>query len=142
MLRIGAPWGTCPAVYGPYKTIYTGANRWSRQGIWLEIFGSLTGHSPIHGRSTIDGTHIKAHRSVGGAKGAYAQALGLSRGGKTTKLHVLTDKQGRPRVLLLTAGNINDISISRALLHVAGPVRGLIANRGYDDNHLRLFLTQ
>jgi len=52
----------------------------------------------------------------------------------------LTDEHGRPRVLLLTAGNINDISVARALLKAAGPVRRLIADRGYDANHLRRFL--
>jgi transposase len=42
----------------------------------------------------------------------------------------------------LTAGNINDISIARALLQKVGPVRGLIADRGYDANHLRRFLAE
>ena len=66
-----------------------GANpRWSRQGLWLEIFETLTGQSSIHGLAMIDSTHIKAHRSAGGAKrGAYFQALGQLRGGKTSKLH-------------------------------------------------------
>ena len=45
-------------------------------------------------------------------------------------------------MLLLTAGNINDISIARALLKAAGPVRQLIADRGYDANHLRRFLAE
>lgn len=44
--------------------------------------------------------------------------------------------------MLLTAGNINDISIARALLQRGGPVRGLIADRGYDANHLRRFLAE
>ena len=73
-------------------------------------------------------------------RGAYLQALGQSRGGKTSKLHALSDGQGRPRVLLLTAGNINDISIARALLQRVGPVSRLLADRGYDANHLRRFL--
>jgi transposase len=42
--------------------------------------------------------------------------------------------------LLLTAGNINDIGVARALLQKVGPVRRLIADRGYDANHLRRFL--
>ena len=42
--------------------------------------------------------------------------------------------------MLLTAGNINDISIARALLQRAGPVSRLLADRGYDANHLRRFL--
>jgi IS5 family transposase len=52
----------------------------------------------------------------------------------------LSDGLGRPLALLLTAGNINDIGVARALLQRVGPVRRLIADRGYDANHLRRFL--
>ena len=45
-------------------------------------------------------------------------------------------------MLLLTAGNINDISVARALLQAVGPVPRLIADRGYDANHLRQFLAE
>jgi transposase len=43
MLRCGARWRDCPEVYGPYTTIYNRFNRWSRQGIWTDIFYGLTG---------------------------------------------------------------------------------------------------
>jgi transposase len=112
MLRSGARWRDCPAVYGPYTTVYNRFNRWSRQGLWLEIFQALTGQSAIRGLAMIDSTHIKARRK----RRAYFQAIGQSRGGRTSKLHAVTDGQGRPRALLLTAGNINDISVARALL--------------------------
>jgi len=69
MLRSGARRRDCPAVYGPYTTIYNRFNRWSRQGVWLTIFEALTGHSAIHGMAAVDSTHIKAHRSAAGGKG-------------------------------------------------------------------------
>jgi transposase len=69
MLRIGARWRDCPTEYGPYTTIYNRFNRWSRQGIWFEMFEALTGHCGIWGSVAIDATHIKAHRSAAGAKG-------------------------------------------------------------------------
>lgn len=59
------------------------------------------------------------------------------RGGCTSKLHSLADAKGRPRVLILTAGNINDITVAASLLDHAGPLRGLLADRAYDANHLR-----
>ena len=65
------------------------------------------------------------------------QSAERSRGGRTTKLHGLVDDHGRPRVLLLSAGNINDISMAEALLAAAGPIRRLLADRGYDADHLR-----
>lgn len=79
MLRSGARRRDCPAVYGPYTTIYNRFNRWSRQGLWLQIFETLTGQSPIHGLAMIDSTHIKAHRSAGGAKGGPISRRSASR---------------------------------------------------------------
>ena len=53
----------------PYTTIYNRFNRWSKQGLWFEIFRALTGSSGVIGTACIDSTHIKAHRSAGGGKG-------------------------------------------------------------------------
>lgn len=69
MLRSGARWRDCPTAYGPYTTVYNRFNRWSRQGVWQAIFTALTGSSGMVGSMAIDATHIKAHRSAGGAKG-------------------------------------------------------------------------
>ena len=44
MLQSGARWRDCPAEYGPYTTVYNRFNRWSRQGIWHDMFKALTGH--------------------------------------------------------------------------------------------------
>lgn len=43
-------------------------------------------------------------------------------------------------MLLLSAGNTNDIAMARGLVEAAGPARRLIADRGYDANHLRALL--
>ena len=69
MLRSGARWRDCPAEFGPYTTVYNRFNRWSRQGIWHEIFYALTGQTGVYSSASIDATHIKAHRSAAGAKG-------------------------------------------------------------------------
>ncbi len=52
----------------------------------------------------------------------------------------MTDDEGRPRVLLLSPGNINDIVLAPALLAAAGPIKGLIADKAYDANSLRQLL--
>ncbi len=69
MLRSGARWRDCPPEYGPYTTIYNRFNRWSRQGIWYQMFEALTGSTGIIGTVAIDSTQIKAHRSAAGGKG-------------------------------------------------------------------------
>jgi transposase len=72
MLRSGARWRDCPPDYGPYTTIYNRFNRWSRQGIWTDIFYALTGSTGMVGTMSIDSTHIKVHRSAAGAKGGLS----------------------------------------------------------------------
>jgi len=72
MLRTGALWRDCPPAYGPYTTIYNRFNRWSRQGVWHEVFRTLTGESGVFGTAAIDATHVKAHRSAAGGKGGLS----------------------------------------------------------------------
>src|ERR1700687_2976073 len=68
VLRTGMPWRDLPERYGPYTTAYTRFNRWSRRGIWKQIFDTLAAKS---GDSLylIDSTIVKAHRAASGAKG-------------------------------------------------------------------------
>jgi transposase len=79
MLRCGAPWRTCPAEYGPPTTIYNRYHRWSRQGVWQNVFKALTGSSGIFGTASIDATHVKAHRSASGAKGGTSHKRSAAR---------------------------------------------------------------
>ena len=73
MLRSGARWRDCPPDYGPYTTIYNRFNRWSRQGLWADIFYALTGSTGRVGSMAVDSTYIKAHRSAAGAKGGLSR---------------------------------------------------------------------
>jgi transposase len=70
-------------------------------------------------------------------RGAEAQAIGVSRGGRTTKIHAITDSQGRLFRFFLTPGNIADITAAYSLA-AALPSRGcLIGDAGYDATELR-----
>ena len=72
ILRSGARWRNCPAVYGPYSTVYNRFNRWSRQGIWTGIFYALTGSTGMYGTMSVDSTYVKVPRSATGAKGGLS----------------------------------------------------------------------
>ena len=63
MLRSGARWRDCPTDYGPYTTVYNRFNRWSRQGIWGDIFYALTGSTGMVGTTAT--TVTPAARSMG-----------------------------------------------------------------------------
>ena len=61
VLRSGCRWKDCPAVYGPYTTVYNRFNRWSGRGRWQGIFDALVVAVPNDTRS-IDSTSIKVQR--------------------------------------------------------------------------------
>ncbi len=81
-----------------------------------------------------------APTQVAGKKGDQEQAIGRSRGGRTTKIHAIVDDEGRPHALLLTGGNVADITGATQLLAATEPSAELIADKAYDADHLRAFL--
>lgn len=72
--------------------------------------------------------------------GEREQAIGRSRGGRTTKIHALIDAQGRPLAFRLTGGNVADIDVAAPLLCGTAPSAWLIGDKGYDADHLRTLL--
>jgi len=47
VLRTGMPWRDLPERYGPYTTAYNRFNRWSRRGIWKQIFDQVAVRSRV-----------------------------------------------------------------------------------------------
>jgi transposase len=89
VLKTGCRWQDCRAVYGPPTTVYNRFRPWTMRGIWRRLFDALARADPGDGQA-IDNTTAKAHRSAAGGKGgAEAQAIGRSRGGRTTKIHAI-----------------------------------------------------
>lgn len=89
--------------------------------------------------------HLRESASLGRRckRGAFNNAIGRSRGGQTTKIHALTDTIGRPRALLITAGNVHDLDGARSLLATGCRPEKLLADRAYDAKSLRdLLATQ
>ncbi len=86
-------------------------------------------------------------REKGRPEEPEGHALGRSRGGLTTKIHMLCDANGVPLRFLLSGGNASDINYAQPLLdgvHIP-TVRGrprkrckwLLADKGYDAEALR-----
>ncbi len=51
-----------------------------------------------------------------GKRGELTQAIGRSRGGRTTKIHALADHLCRPIAFILTGGQVADCAAADALL--------------------------
>jgi transposase len=63
------------------------------------------------------------------------QALGRSRGGFGTKVHVAVDALGNPVRLIATAGQVADVTQAEALMDGLEVEHG-IADKGYDSGEL------
>ena len=144
MLRMGCPWRDLPCGAAHWRTVYGYFVRWRDLGLWPRILRSLTQRAK--GRLCfIDASYIRVHQSGANPRGGpQAQALGVSRGGLTTKIHALVDGRGRALKLLLSAGNVVDIKMAPAL--VADLDREscgtLVADKGYDSDALRALLIE
>ena len=84
VVQSGCRWKDAPSVYGPRKTLYHRNVRWAANGVWRAVFEALVTEGGPPTEVLIDSTHVKAHRSAAGAKGAHAQAIGVNRGGVAT----------------------------------------------------------
>jgi transposase len=73
-------------------------------------------------------------------RGAWKEAIGTLRGGRTSKIHCLADDCGRPVAFALTPGNVADIRMAIPLLEVARPSKRLLADKAYDADSLRQWL--
>ena len=67
ILRSGAAWRDLPERYGPWQTVYKRFVKWSKAGIFEEIFKDLAADADLQDIS-IDSTCIKAHKASAGAK--------------------------------------------------------------------------
>jgi transposase len=69
--RTGAPWRDLPESFGPWASVFTRFNRWSRAGVWQTVLEVLRGEADNEW-VMLDGTVIRAHQHAAGAKGGPA----------------------------------------------------------------------
>lgn len=98
-----------------------------------------------HRRHRGAGQHLREGPPLGRRrpkKASQDQAIGISRGGRSTKLHLIADLLGRPIVLGLTPGHHAHVRAAPDLMAAAGPFRRLIADRAYDADRFRASLRE
>jgi len=64
VIRNGLRWRDAPADYGLPKTNYNRFIRWSRLGVFNEIFSALSAQGGKPDQLMIDAKHLKAHRTA------------------------------------------------------------------------------
>ena len=60
----GVRWRDAPAEYGPHKTIYNRFIRWTKLGVFNNIFATLVGSRERAGRPVIGVRHLQMHRTT------------------------------------------------------------------------------
>ena len=140
VLRSGAHWHDVPERYGKWKTLHQRFRRWSKAGVWERIFADLI-DDPDNDYVMLDSTLVRPPAGRDRKRGDQNQALGRSRGGLTTKIHMAVDGQGRPLRLILTPGQRGDVTQAPALLEGLGAKR-VLADKAYDSNALRSIVAE
>ena len=69
VLKTGCRWRDVPAAYGPPTTVYNRSTRWFSRGIWQRMFEKMAAAGAVPEELSLDGTHVKAHRSAQTSKG-------------------------------------------------------------------------
>jgi transposase len=169
ILHTGAPWRDLPERYGPFKTVFHRFNVWRQDGTWVRLVTSLLDELDDkglidHDLWCIDGTVIRASRAAAGAKkkahsprqlGGRKEAqlkeppdhaLGRSRGGLGTKIHLVCDSHGLLVAINVTAGQRHESkffepTMARRLFHRRRgqrlwPLR-LAGDKGYSYPRIR-----
>lgn len=103
----------------------------------------------------MDGSSIRAHQHASGAKGSRQEdeALGRSRGGFTSKIHLKAEGHGKPLAFLVTPGQRHEAAVFEPLVEMGAVKRVkegrprlrpecMVADKGYDSERIREFLNR
>lgn len=139
VIKNGLPWRQCPEIYGKWNTVYTRFHRWSKKGIFEHLLECQRGKLRKHNIAMIDSTFIKAHRTSASMRSdKKPREIGRSKGGLTSKIHLLCTSDYKPLDFILTEGQVSDIKAAPELVRRnLGYMNTLLGDKAYDSNSLR-----
>ena len=134
--RNGCAWRALPSDFGNWFTVYQFFNRLS-----LKEFFDFLHERLVCGEDGeavyFDSTHCKVHQHANGAQSRENEAIGTSRGGLNTKVHMVVDALGRLAAkMILTPGNVSDHTAAPSLTESLKDTAG-VGDKGYDSRKYR-----
>ena len=70
-------------------------------------------------------------------RGEQKQAIGVSRGGRSTKIHAIVDSKGRPLNFTVTGGQVHDSQVVGEVLDTPRSPLAVAADEAYDSEKVR-----
>ncbi len=164
ILFSGASWRDLPERYGPWQTVYNRFRRWQDDCTFDNILRALQMKLNDEGLLDwslfgLDSTSVRANRAASGARKKKKRlgdleppdhALGRSRGGFGSKIHLVCDRQGTPLGAILSSAARHDSADVEDLLSTAcvrlgrgrprTPPEHLVADRTYDASRIRRYV--
>ena len=141
-MRAGAPWRDLPLGYGNWNSIYHKFRQWCEQCIFINMLRELSSGKSV--LIEIDSTYCKVHQHGFGARKVHGnQAIGVSRGGKNTKIHALVNEKMELLSFILTGGEVFDSKVAVDLLKTVEITdKTVLADRAYGASDIREYLCE
>ena len=124
VLKTGIPWRYLPKEYGAWQTVYKLFARWAKSGTLEKLLQTFREHA--------DKVHKHGSAPRGGQKKTKHRT---SRGGITNKIHAVTDALGYPLKIMLSGGNVHDVSLAKELLSDM-QAKAVLADKAYNSRNL------
>ena len=144
VLESGAKWRYVPHEFRNWNSIYHKFRQWSDAGVFEKILKSLFDNCRKFYLVEMDSTFCKAHQHVSYARKIWGnQDIGVSHGGKTTKIHVLVNEHFQLVGIELNGGNIHDSEVAIKLLSKVTLVgKKVLADKAFGSEEIRSFIMQ
>lgn len=138
MAREGCRWRGLPDEFGYWQTLYQRFRRWHEQGVF-DLLSEIFISKYYVGMLMVDGTIVPVHQDATGARKSRGtpedQAIGISRGGRTTKILAACDEHGNPIAVMLLPGHAGE---SPNVEELVGEIEAneFIGDKAYDSDKL------
>ncbi len=137
--RTGAPWRDLPDEFGNWNSVWRQFRRWTTSGLWdvlLQALADAGGEADT--LQMIDSTSSGHIAVLPAERGTQSEALGRSRGGFSTKIHLRANAEGLPIGVVLTSGEAHDVTAYPALMEERDSDPAvMLADKGYDSDAVR-----
>lgn len=141
ILKSGARWRDLPPYFGNWNSIYHKFRQWCDCGLFKLLLQLLNTDASQTTLLEIDSTFCKVHQSA--CSGLKNQAIGASRGGNNTKIHVIVNEKMQLLSVSLTGGNVHDSEPAIALFEgVDLGGKTVLADKAYSCDKIRDYLQE